>query len=40
VILGALTCGGLHALPMDQVDRLHTRPEEKLRQQVIFAQQP
>ncbi|MHB9024941.1 MAG: class II aldolase/adducin family protein [Armatimonadota bacterium] len=40
VILGALTCGGLHALPQEQVDRLHTRPEEKMRQRVIFDQQP
>lgn len=36
VILGALICGGVNYLPQDQVDRLFTRPEEKLREKVIF----
>jgi len=36
VILGAVTCGGVNFLPEDQVIRLATRPEEKLREQVIF----
>ena len=36
VILGALACGGVHYLPQDQVTRLATRPEEKIRESVIF----
>ena len=36
VILGAMACGGVNFLPEDQVIRLATRPEEKLREQVIF----
>ncbi|MHB0936288.1 MAG: class II aldolase/adducin family protein [Armatimonadota bacterium] len=36
VILNALVCGGVNYLPQDQVDRLFTRPEEKLREKVIF----
>lgn len=36
IILGALACGGVTNLPDDQVQRLVTRPEEKLRESVIF----
>jgi rhamnose utilization protein RhaD (predicted bifunctional aldolase and dehydrogenase) len=36
VILGAMACGGVNFLPDEQVIRLATRPEEKLREQVIF----
>ena len=36
VILGAMACGGVNYLPQDQVTRLTTRPEEKLREAVIF----
>jgi len=36
VILNALICGGVNYLPRDQVDRIFTRPEEKLREKVIF----
>lgn len=38
VILGAMACGGVNFLPQDQVDRIFTRPEEKLREKVIFGQ--
>ncbi len=37
VILGALACGGVNFLPQDQVTRLCTRPQEKIREAVIFA---
>ena len=36
VILGAMSCGGVNFLPQDQVTRLATRPEEKIRESVIF----
>jgi len=36
VILNALVCGGVHYLPQSEVDRIFTRPEEKLREKVIF----
>ena len=36
VILNAMSCGGVNFLPQDQVTRLATRPEEKLREAVIF----
>ncbi len=39
IILGALACGGVNALPDDQVARLVTRPEEKLRESVIFGKE-
>ena len=36
VIINALVCGGVNFLPQDQVDRIFTRPEEKLREKVSF----
>jgi rhamnose utilization protein RhaD (predicted bifunctional aldolase and dehydrogenase) len=35
IILGAMTCGGVNALTQAQVDRIFTRPDEKLREKLI-----
>ena len=35
VILGAVSCGGLHALTNEQVERIFTRPDEKMRERII-----
>lgn len=35
VIIGALACGGVHALNDMQVERIFTRPDEKVREAII-----
>ncbi len=35
VLIGAMSCGGINPMPDSEVDRINTRPDEKLRQNVI-----